>query len=65
MYKQVIIIRTDTEMRKGKMCGQVAHAAVTAFWKSANHSQAQTRDIRMAERHSDESGLQSQFRGGA
>ena len=43
MHKQVIIIRTDTEMRKGKMCGQVAHAAVTAFWKSANHPQPQAR----------------------
>lgn len=30
-YKQAIVIRTDTEMRKGKMCGQVAHASVSAF----------------------------------
>ena len=26
------------------MCGQVAHAAVSAFWKSANHPQPETRD---------------------
>ena len=39
MYKQVIVIRTDTEMRKGKMCGQVAHAAISAFWKSVNQPQ--------------------------
>ena len=29
-YKQVIVIRTDTDMRKGKMCGQTAHASVSA-----------------------------------
>lgn len=33
-YKQVIVIRTDTDMRKGKMCGQVAHASVTAAHQS-------------------------------
>jgi len=43
MNKQVIVIRTDTEMRKGKMCGQVAHAAISAFWKSVNHSQSEIR----------------------
>jgi PTH2 family peptidyl-tRNA hydrolase len=48
VYKQVIVVRTDTEMRKGKMCGLVAHAAVTAFWKSANHSQAEVRDNTLA-----------------
>ena len=27
-YKQVILIRTDLKMGKGKLCGQAAHASV-------------------------------------
>lgn len=34
MYKQVMVIRTDTDMRKGKMCGQVAHASVSAAYQT-------------------------------
>ena len=33
-YKQVIIIRTDLRLPKGKMAGQAAHAAVEAALKS-------------------------------
>lgn len=29
MYKLAIVVRTDTEMRKGKMAGQVGHACTT------------------------------------
>lgn len=32
MVKQVIIIRTDLNMRKGKMCSQVAHASMKVFF---------------------------------
>lgn len=30
-YKQVMVIRTDLGMGKGKMCGQVAHASISAY----------------------------------
>ena len=34
MLKQVIIVRTDAGMGKGKMCGQAGHAAITAYARS-------------------------------
>ncbi|MBU5575209.1 MAG: peptidyl-tRNA hydrolase Pth2 [Candidatus Aenigmatarchaeota archaeon] len=32
--KQVIVIRTDLKMGKGKLCSQAAHASLAAFLKS-------------------------------
>ena len=32
MIKQVIILRTDLNMRKGKMCAQAAHASMKVFF---------------------------------
>ncbi|HNT61168.1 MAG TPA: peptidyl-tRNA hydrolase Pth2 [Candidatus Bilamarchaeaceae archaeon] len=31
--KQAIVIRTDLEMGKGKMCAQAAHASISAYKK--------------------------------
>lgn len=32
MIKQVIVMRTDLNMRKGKMCAQAAHASMKVFF---------------------------------
>lgn len=34
--KQVIVVRTDLNMRKGKMCAQVAHASMKVFFDKMN-----------------------------
>ena len=50
MIKQVIIIRTDLNMRKGKMCAQTAHASMKVFFdrmKSMDSSLFQLKDYYM------------------
>ena len=37
MVKQVIVVRKDLNMRKGKMCAQVAHASFKVFLGSADN----------------------------
>ena len=32
MIKQVVVMRTDLNMRKGKMCAQAAHASMKVFF---------------------------------
>jgi len=35
MFKQAIVIRTDLEMGKGKMCAQASHASLEAYIRTA------------------------------
>lgn len=43
-YKQVIVVRNDLKISKGKLAVQVAHAAVTSFYKSLQKN----RDVALA-----------------
>lgn len=42
--KQVIVMRTDLNMRKGKMCAQAAHASMAFITRRLDMMQVQERD---------------------
>ena len=52
-HKQVLVLRTDLNMRKGKMCSQAAHASLSALLKASHRAtvrvpgshQLQTEDL--------------------
>lgn len=48
-YKQVIVMRTDLNMRKGKMVAQGAHAAVMPFLQEFIGFRGKPRELRIAE----------------
>ena len=43
--KQVIVMRKDLNMRKGKMCAQAAHAAMWALLNSGRKEVSETGDL--------------------
>jgi peptidyl-tRNA hydrolase, PTH2 family len=47
-YKQVILVRQDLKLPKGKLAAQVAHAAVEAVLKSSSENVKQWRSVGMA-----------------
>ncbi len=48
MYKQVIIVRQDLKLPKGKMAAQVAHASVRAVLNSDKKKVQEWNDLGMA-----------------
>jgi len=48
MYKQVIIVRRDLKLPKGKMAAQVAHASVRAVLNSDKKKVQEWNDLGMA-----------------
>lgn len=47
-YKQVIVVRTDLKMSKGKTCAQVAHASLGAAEKTMEYDPDWYREWKMA-----------------
>ena len=45
MIKQIIILRTDLNMRKGKMCAQAAHASMKVLVDQASNTGLMSGDL--------------------
>lgn len=48
LYKMVLVVRTDLDMGKGKMCAQCGHATLSAYKAAVSSASAKKRGMLQA-----------------